>query len=156
MAIPEEKPLVDKSYLLEKFPGKGGWTYAVIPEIGMEKRLPFGWMKVRGKIEGYLLEYCKLMPFGNGQLFLPVNATIRKQIQKEAGDWVRIVLFDDQGTRETPEEILDCLRDAPRALQRFQNLPEWEQKLYIDSISEAKKQDTKVERIIKMIEKLNY
>ena len=27
-----EKPVVNKKYLLEKFPGKGGWTYAVIPE----------------------------------------------------------------------------------------------------------------------------
>ena len=27
------KPLVDKEYLLEKYPGKGGWTYARIPEI---------------------------------------------------------------------------------------------------------------------------
>jgi hypothetical protein len=26
-----EKPLVNKEYLLEKFPGKGGWTYAAIP-----------------------------------------------------------------------------------------------------------------------------
>lgn len=28
-----EKPLVDKDYLLQKFEGKGGWTYAEIPEI---------------------------------------------------------------------------------------------------------------------------
>ena len=27
----KEEPLVDKEYLLEKFPGKGGWTYALIP-----------------------------------------------------------------------------------------------------------------------------
>jgi uncharacterized protein YdeI (YjbR/CyaY-like superfamily) len=27
-----EKPLVNKKYLLEKYPGKGGWTYAAIPE----------------------------------------------------------------------------------------------------------------------------
>jgi hypothetical protein len=27
-----EKPLTDKEYLLEKFPGKGGWTFARIPE----------------------------------------------------------------------------------------------------------------------------
>ena len=29
----KEEPLVDKEYLLEKFPGKGGWTYALIPKI---------------------------------------------------------------------------------------------------------------------------
>ena len=31
--IMEVKPLVNREYLLEKFPGKGGWTYALIPEI---------------------------------------------------------------------------------------------------------------------------
>jgi len=28
-----EKPLVNRKYLLEKYPGKGGWTYAAIPEV---------------------------------------------------------------------------------------------------------------------------
>ena len=32
-----EKPLVNKKYLLEKFPRKGGWTYTVISEIPMIK-----------------------------------------------------------------------------------------------------------------------
>lgn len=26
-----ESPLVNKKYLLEKYSGKGGWTYAAIP-----------------------------------------------------------------------------------------------------------------------------
>jgi hypothetical protein len=34
------KPLVDKKYLLEKSPGKGGWTYTVIPEILADKKSP--------------------------------------------------------------------------------------------------------------------
>ena len=37
-----EKPLVDKDYLLEKFQGKGGWTFAKIPEILQNKHSPFG------------------------------------------------------------------------------------------------------------------
>jgi hypothetical protein len=32
-----EKPLVNKKYKLQKFPGKGGWTYAMIPEIPQDK-----------------------------------------------------------------------------------------------------------------------
>ena len=28
-----QKPLVDNKYILEKFQGKGGWTYACIPEM---------------------------------------------------------------------------------------------------------------------------
>ena len=47
-----EKPLVDKQYKLEKFQGKGGWTYARIPEIIQDKKAHFGWVKVRGSIDG--------------------------------------------------------------------------------------------------------
>ena len=47
-----EKPWVDREYLLEKMPFKGGWTYTVIPEIPQDKHAPFGWVKVRGSIDG--------------------------------------------------------------------------------------------------------
>lgn len=46
------KPLVDKNYLLQKFEGKGGWTFAEIPEIPMPKT-SFGMLKVKGKIDNY-------------------------------------------------------------------------------------------------------
>ena len=86
------KPLVNKKYLLEKYPGKGGWTYARIPEILQDKNTPFGWVKVMGSIDGYEIKNYHLMPMGNGQLFLPVKAAIRKKIGKETGDWVQVVL----------------------------------------------------------------
>lgn len=152
----KKSPLIDKNYLLEKFPGKGGWTYALIPEIPMEKRFPFGWMKVRGHIDNFQLDNYKLMPFGNGLLFLPVNAKIRKAIKKEAGDNVHLQLFEDERPQGIPEEIMDCLKDAPNALSRFFELADWEQKLYIESILDAKNQDTKVKTIVKMLKKLDY
>ena len=46
-----EKPLVNKEYILEKFPGKGGWTFASIPEVLQNKNTPFGWVKVKGTID---------------------------------------------------------------------------------------------------------
>jgi len=74
-----EKPLVNKEYLLEKFPGKGGWTYVRIPEVLQNKNSPFGWVKVKGRIDDYEIKNYKLMPMGNGQLFLPVKSDIRKK-----------------------------------------------------------------------------
>ena len=78
----EEIPLVNAEYLLKKHPGKGGWTYAEIPEILQNKKNPFGWVKVRGNIDGFELKQYKLMPMGNNQLFLPVKAEIRKKVQQ--------------------------------------------------------------------------
>ncbi|MEY3398621.1 MAG: hypothetical protein RL220_1215, partial [Bacteroidota bacterium] len=79
--------LVDKAYRLEKFPGKGGWTYARIPEILQDKHSPFGWVRVKGSIDDVEFSSYHLMPMGNGQLFLPVKADIRKKIGKKEGDW---------------------------------------------------------------------
>ena len=79
-----EKPLIDNEYLLEKFSGKGGWTYAAIPEIKPDKHAYFGWVRVRGSIDGYEIRAYHLMPMGNGKLFLPVKADIRKKIGKKA------------------------------------------------------------------------
>ena len=107
------KPLVYKDYQLKKFAGKGGWTYVEIPEVAQDKKAPFGWVKVRGKIDNYQLESYKLMPMGNGKLFLPVKAAIRKTICKQAGDFVRIKLYRDDTPLTIPAEIIECFENEP-------------------------------------------
>ena len=52
---------INKQYLLKKFPGKGGWTYAEIPEIKSKRKSPFGWVKVKGFIEDVEINHYKLM-----------------------------------------------------------------------------------------------
>ena len=69
-----EVPLVDKDYLLERTPGNGGWTYAPIPEVPQDKKAPFGWVKVKGSIDGVEIKKHHLMPMGNGELG-PVSYT---------------------------------------------------------------------------------
>lgn len=86
-----DKILVDKDYLLQKFEEKGGWTYAEIPEVLMPKT-SFGMLKVRGKIDNYEFSDVRLLPLGNGNLFLAVNLQLRKKIKKQAGDTVHIIL----------------------------------------------------------------
>ena len=149
-----KKALVHKKYLLEKYPGKGGWTYAAIPEILQDKNAPFGWVKVKGSIDDYELKNCKLMPMGNNQLFLPVKAAIRSIIKKQAGDWVEIILYADSSPTETPEEILICLKEAPEAFILYLDSTDGERKAYLDWIYAAKKDETKVKRIAQMIDGL--
>lgn len=80
-----DEKLVDKEYLLEKLPGKYGWTYTIIPEIRPDPNAPFNWVKVRGTIDNYQIKGYRLMPSGDvmpsgkGVLFLAVNAEIRKR-----------------------------------------------------------------------------
>ncbi|GAB3668747.1 YdeI/OmpD-associated family protein [Echinicola sediminis] len=151
----QEKPLVDNDYLLERFPGKGGWTYAAIPEIKPSKQTPFGWVTVKGTVDGHVLKHYKLMPMGNGKLFLPVKAAIRKKIKKEAGDWVRVVLYLDESPVEIPDELWDCFQNEPKsALENFKKLSDGDQKAYLDWIYSAKREETKAGRIVQMMEKL--
>ncbi|MCG3166531.1 MAG: hypothetical protein POELPBGB_02310 [Bacteroidia bacterium] len=149
-----EKPLVSKKFLLEKYPGKGGWTFARLPDIRPDKKSPFGWRKVRGTIDGFEIRKYHLMPMGNGDLFLPVKAEIRKAIKKHEGDYVHIVLFPDNEPMEVPEEMLLCLNDEPDALRFFNALTESEQRYYINWIYSAKKEETKIDRLAKAINRL--
>ena len=154
LKVKKENPLVDKKYLLEKYPGKGGWTYAIISEILQERKAPFGWVKVKGSIDNYTFKNYTLMPMGNGKLFLPVKASIRKEIGKQEGDWVHVILYADNSPIEIPEEFLTCLQDVPMAHKHFMNFTSGQQKEYIDWIYAAKKEETRVERIVTSIVKI--
>lgn len=146
-----EKPLINKEYILEKFPGKGGWTFAAIPEVLQNKNTPFGWVKVKGTIDDYEIKNYRLMPMGSGKLFLPVKAEIRKKIGKTEGDFVKVVLYADEDPTEIPDELLQCLIDDPTAHNIFLSYTDGEQKAFIDWIYSAKTIETKVERIAKTL-----
>jgi hypothetical protein len=150
----KEKPLVNKKYLLEKYPGKGGWTFARIPEIAQDRKAHFGWVKVKGSIDGFEISKYNLMPMGNGNLFLPVKAEIRKKIKKQEGDLVHVILYADNEPLELPEEMLLCLKEEPAALKFFRDLTESEQKNYIQWVYSAKKEQTKINRMAKTINRL--
>jgi hypothetical protein len=148
------KPLVNKKYMLEKFHGKGGWTFARIPELSQDKKAPFGWVKVRGTIDGYEIRKYHLMPMGHGKLFLPVKAEIRKKIKKDEGDFVHVILYPDNEPLEIPEEMMLCIKDEPAAWKFFKSMTESEQKFYINWVYAAKKIDTKINRLAKTVNRL--
>lgn len=147
--------LVNEEFQLQKFPGKGGWTYALIPDISPNKSNPFGWVTVNGSIDDYELKKYKLMPYGNGQLFLPVKAEIRKKIKKQEGDFVFVKLYIDETPLEIPDELMECFKNEPaKVYENFMAFSESEQKAYLDWIYSAKNEDAKAERILKMMDRL--
>ncbi len=150
-----EELVVDGEYLLEKFSGKGGWTYVSLPEIKPDRSVPFGWVKVRGSIDDYELKHYKLMPKGNGEMFLPVRSEIREKIRKEAGDHVSVRLFLDRSDYVVPKEVLDCFENEPKALlNTFLAFSDSEKKAYIDWVLSANTDETKVKRISQMMSRL--
>ncbi len=149
-----EKTLINKKYRLERFNGKGGWTFARLPEISKQKKISVGWVKVKGTIDGVEIKHYHLMPMGDGMLMLPVKAEIRKKIKKQEGDLVHIILYPDTDPLEVPEELQLCLADEPQAMHFFNALSESERKYYIQWIFAAKKEETKVNRLAKTINRL--
>ncbi len=149
-----ELALVNKTYVLEIIPGKGGWTYTSIPEIEPDKHAHFGWVRVKGSIDGFQISAYHLMPMGNGSLFLPVKNEIRKKIGKQAGDKVHVILYLDKNPVEVPSEILECLQDNPLAEAAFVKISDAEKKAFIEWIYAAKKDETKANRIARMIQML--
>ena len=130
-------------------------VYALIPEILQDKHSHFGWVIVNGSIDGYEIKKFHLMPSGNGQLLLSVKAEIRKKINKQAGDYVHVILYPDNEPLEIPEELLLCLQEDQDAQQFFHSLNENEQHNYVKWIYSAKTDETRVERIAKTLVRLS-
>ncbi|BDD12338.1 hypothetical protein FUAX_47700 (plasmid) [Fulvitalea axinellae] len=151
----KEKYLVNRKCLLVKWEGKGAWTYTPIPEIKQDKNAPFGWVTVSGFIDDYRLEKHKLMPMGDGKLFLSVNATIRKKIRKESGDHVLVKLNVDAPPNELTEELCLCFdMEPPATLKAFEALKEKERRKFLDRIHSSKSEEKKAERIADMMKEL--
>ncbi len=121
--------LLDAEVLLEKMPMKGGWTYALLPDVIQGGRKNFGWTRVDAMIDDVALPNTSLMPIKGGRLFVAVKAAVRKQIGKEAGATVRIRLYAPQPvvTNVAEADFEEALNDAPDALKRYQSLSKQEQ-----------------------------
>lgn len=61
--------MVEGRFVLEKFPGKGGWTYAALPDVYQDKTRPFGSRQVKGMLHSDT----KKAPRGGGAFALVYN-----------------------------------------------------------------------------------
>lgn len=95
---------------MEKYPGKGGWTYIVIKEIPKSERKYGGFVRVKGTVDDVEIKSYNLFPMKDGRMFFPIKAEIRKQIKKEAGDTVKVVLYRYVDPNETRQPLPKHLR----------------------------------------------
>jgi bifunctional DNA-binding transcriptional regulator/antitoxin component of YhaV-PrlF toxin-antitoxin module len=122
--------------ILEKYPGKGGWIYAIVENVPKQPKTAKGnWLTLSGNIDGLALPILKLWPQGGGKMFLPINAEIRKKIGKNEGDSVHIILY---GVQEIPianlADFEETLQYEPLAQKYYSTLSEIEKKQVYDFI----------------------
>lgn len=147
---------VDKKYILEKFPGKGGWTYIAIPDLKPNKKAYFNMSKVNGFIDDLAINDHNLFPFGKDKVLMAVKAEIRKKIGKNEGDWVHLKLNVNQPEYDIKSEFIICLNDDIAAKKTFTKCNKSQQQAIIDWISASKDEEMKVERIVKAIDMLAF
>jgi hypothetical protein len=138
--------------ILQKFGEKGektGWTYVHIPadvaqEIKPNTKLGF---RVKGTIDDFSIKLVALIPMGEGDFVIPINAQMRRGIRKEEGAMVTLNLEEDTDELPQSEELMICLEDEPKALEAFLKMPKGHQNYYSKWIESAKTIETKTKRI---------
>jgi hypothetical protein len=138
--------------IIKKFAEKGektGWTYIDIPAAIAQKLLPGNKkaFRVKGTLDDYIFEGISLIPMGGGDFIMAVNATIRKKIRKRKGDSLKVELEVDTKPVMPPTELIECLKDEPKALSHFYCLPKSHQNYFTRWIESAKTIETKSKRI---------
>lgn len=76
---------------------KTGWTYIVVAARHARKMKPGCRVsfRVKGSLDRYAFVRTSLLPAGNGDFILPVNAAMRKALGKKQGDRLRVTMDAD-------------------------------------------------------------
>lgn len=149
--------MIEFEATIKKFGQQGektGWTYVEVPADLAEqlKKSNKKSFRVRGKLDAVPIKGIALLPMGNGNFIMALNADMRKAIHKKQGAMLKLKLTIDKEEFKINEDLLDCIHDEPAALVYWNKLPPSHQKYYSKWIDSAKGQDTRVSRITRAVE----
>ncbi len=132
---------------------KTGWTYISISEK-ISKQLKPGNKKsfrVKGMLDDFEIEKVALIPMGQGDFIMAINAAMRKGIGKRKGAVIKVQLQKDDSPIIPPAVLIECLADEPEALKYFNSLPQGHRNYFTKWIDSAKTDVTKAKRIALVI-----
>ena len=129
---------------------KTGWTYVDIPadiaqQIKPGNRKSF---RVRGTLDHFAIAGVAVMPMGNGNFILTLNADMRKGVRKREGAMLQVSLEEDVDFKlVVPDDLYECLADEPEALDFFNSLLESHRRYFVNWLNSAKTIETRAKRI---------
>jgi hypothetical protein len=134
--------------------GDGGGAFVIVP-FDVEKTFGKKRVKINAIIDGESYRGT-LVRMGTPQHMLLVLKEIREKIGKSIGDEVSVTLEEDLAERivEVPADIQKALETEPAAQAYFSRLSYTHQREYVQWVTDAKREQTRLGRIKRMIEML--
>ncbi|MGF2411898.1 YdeI/OmpD-associated family protein [Ferruginibacter sp.] len=132
---------------------KTGWTYIIIPAKIAQQLKPGNKksFRVKGKLDDFEIEKVAIMPMGEGDFILAINAAMRKGILKQKGAALKLQLTADDAPILPPAELIECMADEPDAVEHYNSLPQGHRNYFTKWIDSAKTDATKTKRIALVI-----
>lgn len=148
--------MVKFTAILEKFGKMGektGWTYINIRSDIANKLKP-GTKKsfrVKGKLDDFPIKGVSLLPMGEGDFIMAINAPMRRGIKKIKGEKITVQIEEDNEELKPSSDFLECLKEEKEAKAFFDALTKSHQNYYSKWIDSAKTDATKAKRIAQSI-----
>ncbi len=139
--------------IIKEIPEKNG-AYIEIP-FYVQKEFGSKRFKVKAKFDG--IDYRgSIVSMGHGIYIIGILKSIRKEINKEAGDKIFVEIEKDEDVREVelPLDFKTELEQNEEALKFYNILSYSVKKKYYQWITSAKKEETRQRRITEAISKL--
>ena len=135
---------------------KTGWTFFEVSAELAQKLKPGNKksFRVKGFLDSFSIKSVALIPMGDGNFIMPVNATMRKGIGKRKGAQLSVRLEEDTAPILPPADLMACLDDEPKALEFFNTLSKSHQNYFTKWIEGAKTEPTKARRIAQSVNAL--
>ena len=152
--------VIDFSTIIHKFEDQGektGWTYIDVPADVAQELKPGNKksFRVKGFLDLFKFGGVALLPMGEGNFIMSLNADLRKGIRKAEGATLNVKIeVDNDYSIEPPEELMVCLNDDVESLNYYNSLPKSHRDYFIKWIDSAKTEATRTNRIVKMVNAL--
>lgn len=147
------KMLYEFNSEIERLEGKIKWSVFYFPYSAMEKFGSNGNIPVIITVDGHDFEHT-LLPSKNGH-YLVYNEFIRRTVGKNLGDSVHVTVEKDIKDRKyIAPDYLERILNELNILDLFLKQPDYLKREQVNYIEIAKKEETKINRINRLIKKL--
>jgi len=133
---------------------KTGWRYIEVPadiacRLKPNNKKSF---RVKGFLDGYQFSGIALLPMGEGNFIMALNADIRKDLGKSEGAMLQVKLeVDNNYVIEPPAELIECLNEDAESLEFYNSLAKSHREYFLKWIYSAKTESTRTNRIVQTV-----